>query len=123
LIFVFAVDKRSGISFIHIMGGLFVIEVGLMLLLGKLFPRATAYQPTVRAQGDMRYWKYAKSMSVILMALLLSVYLTFSPFGVASATGPSVYYYPALLAVWLLAFGLAYYWVERGEVLQTVQST
>ncbi|MDF0605872.1 solute:sodium symporter family transporter [Neisseriaceae bacterium TC5R-5] len=106
LIFVFSIDKRSGVHFLHIMGMLFVLEVALMLALGKLFPRATVYQPTIRNPGEQRNWRYAKSMSTFLMALLVSAYLTFSPFGVANETGLSNSYYGALGVLWLVAAAL-----------------
>lgn len=106
LIFVFKVDRTYGIHFIHIMGVLFVCEVALMLALGKFFRRAQPYQAQARQHGDLTPWRYASRMSVMLMALLVSVYLTFSPLGVARSGGVSGHYYLWMGLTWAVALVL-----------------
>ncbi|MFJ3316998.1 solute:sodium symporter family transporter [Herbaspirillum huttiense] len=103
LIFVFKVDSTYGIHFIHIMGMLFVTEVLLMLVLGQFFRRAQPYQAHIRQHGDLTPWRYASRMSVLLMALLVSVYLTFSPLGVARAGGVTQQYYLWMGLTWAVA--------------------
>lgn len=41
---------------------------------------------------------------MVLFAALVSIYLTFSPLGVARVGGPSGLYLPLLALTWLLAF-------------------
>jgi len=63
--------------FLHIMGILFVINVGFMLLLGKLYPNKNEYKPKVTEQIDITPWKYAKVVGIDITILVLSTYLIF----------------------------------------------
>ncbi|WP_419689947.1 solute:sodium symporter family transporter [Burkholderia theae] len=103
LVFVLNVDTRFGLHFIHLMGILFAAEIALMVALRKRFARAVLYAPTVREHANETPWRYARSMSVLLVALLVTVYLTFSPLGIASSNGPSVMYPFAMAIVWTFA--------------------
>ncbi|WP_432262403.1 solute:sodium symporter family transporter [Cupriavidus sp. TMH.W2] len=108
LVFVLNVDKQYGIHFIHLMGTLFVMEVALMLVLRKRCARTTPYAAALREHADITPWPYARSMSVLLVALLVSVYLTFSRFGIAGGQGPSSGYPVAMAMVWAAALFLAW---------------
>jgi len=63
--------------FLHIMGILFVINVGFMLIMGKLYPSQKNYTPNVTEQIDITPWKYAKIVGVIITILVLSTYFIF----------------------------------------------
>ncbi len=63
--------------FLHIMGILFVINVGFMLLMGKLYPNKNVYTPKITEQIDITPWKYAKVVGIIITILVLSTYLIF----------------------------------------------
>lgn len=63
--------------FLHIMGILFVINVGFMLLMGKLYPNKVAYQPKVTEQIDITPWKYGKVFGIAIILLVLSTYFIF----------------------------------------------
>ncbi|VVD60158.1 sodium/proline symporter [Pandoraea eparura] len=115
LVFVLDVDKRYGFHFIHLMGTLFVLEVALMLFLSRRFARETPYSPTPRAHGDTTPWRYASSMSTFLIAFLVSVYLTFSPLGLANANGPGAAYGKLMAAVWCVAIVLAWRFAGRSN--------
>jgi SSS family solute:Na+ symporter len=106
LIFVFKVDKVYGINFIHIMGILFVTEVSLMLLLGLRYPRAVPYEAQFRQHGDLTPWRFASTMSVLLMAMLVSLYLTFSPLGIARQGGVTTQYTVWMALTWCAAVAL-----------------
>jgi SSS family solute:Na+ symporter len=106
LIFVFKVDKVYGINFIHIMGILFVCEVALMLVLGMRFRRAVPYEAQFRQHGDLTPWRFASTMSVLLMAMLVSLYLTFSPLGVARQGGVTTTYIVWMVITWCAAAAL-----------------
>ncbi|WP_256701814.1 solute:sodium symporter family transporter [Burkholderia sp. SRS-W-2-2016] len=103
LIFVFKVDKVYGINFIHIMGILFVCEVALMLVLGQRYPRAVPYKPQFRQHGDLTPWRFASTMSVLLIAMLVSLYLTFSPLGIARHGGVTTDYIVWMAITWGVA--------------------
>ena len=79
----FKVDAQWGISFIHLMGMLFV---GEMLLLGLLY-RFLPNKPDTAIAVDCprpTNWQYAVPVSIALIAGLISLYVVFSPLGLAS---------------------------------------
>lgn len=63
--------------FLHIMGILFVINVGFMLLIGRLYPNKNEYTPKVTKEIDITPWKYAKIIGLAITLLVLSTYLIF----------------------------------------------
>jgi len=63
--------------FLHIMGILFVINVGFMLLMGKLYPNKNVYTPKITEEIDITPWKYAKVVGIAITLLVLSTYLIF----------------------------------------------
>jgi len=63
--------------FLHIMGILFVINIGIMLLVGKLQPKTEVYVPKVTEEIDITPWKHAKTVGIIIALLVLSTYFIF----------------------------------------------
>ncbi len=63
--------------FLHIMGILFVINVGFLLLMGKMYPNKNTYSPKITDQIDVTPWKHAKLVGLIISVLVLSTYLIF----------------------------------------------
>ena len=98
------IDVRLGISFIHVMGIMFAIEMLILIALRNRYARAEPYvvQTSSRIM-DLTPWRHAGSFSIVLLAALVSIYLTFSPLGVASAAGPSSWFVPLLATVWVAA--------------------
>lgn len=81
---------KPDIHFIHIYGILFVVEVLLMLLVGRLRPLAEPRVAPCRPQVDLSPWRLAPAMSVNLVAFVGLTYTLFSPLGLASGPlGPS----------------------------------
>lgn len=98
------------LHYIHVMGALFVIEVAIMLLAGRLRPVAWVEAAVLPAKIPMEKWRYALPASVIMMAVLISLFMTLSPLGLAAKEGiPASFgwwlatvWAGALLLVWLL---------------------
>jgi SSS family solute:Na+ symporter len=63
--------------FLHVMGILFVINVLIMLVVGKLYPRTVYEEPKVTSQIDTTPWKYAIVAGIVITLLVLSTYLIF----------------------------------------------
>jgi len=63
--------------FLHVMGILFVVNILIMLLIGKLRPKTEEYIPKVTTEIDLTPWKYAKVVGVVITLLVLSTYLIF----------------------------------------------
>lgn len=66
---------------------LFIVDMGIMLLVGKLHPRATDFELEDVGAVDLTPWKYAKPVSVLCFICMLGVYWLFSPLGLAGMIG------------------------------------
>jgi len=63
--------------FLHIMGILFVINVGIMMIAGMLKPKTNIYTPTTTQVIDTTPWKYAYIIGGLITILVISTYLFF----------------------------------------------
>lgn len=105
----FVFDDVVTLHFLHVYAILFVIEVAIMLLFGRLQPRSEnwSYQPV---QGvDLTPWRYAVPCAITLMSCVVALYLLFSPVGLVG--GLSAAFWPLMLS--LLAVNVVV-WVKQG---------
>ena len=63
--------------FLHIMGILFVINVGIMLLTGKLRPKEVVHKEIITDEIDIQPWKYALLAGAVITSLVLGTYFIF----------------------------------------------
>lgn len=63
--------------FLHIMGILFVLNVAIMLVIGKLYPKLDVYEPKITDEIDITPWKHAKTIGIVIAILVISTYLIF----------------------------------------------
>ncbi|KGX92341.1 AraC family transcriptional regulator [Pontibacillus halophilus JSM 076056 = DSM 19796] len=70
-------------NFIHISAILFVIEVGIMIVVGIIRPLPEAYTFRDNPKVDMVPWKFAIPTAIILLSLIVFSYIVFSPIGLA----------------------------------------
>ncbi|WP_100406929.1 solute:sodium symporter family transporter [Bacillus solitudinis] len=97
-------DIEITMNFIHISAILFVIEVGIMIVVGKLKPLETPYQFKPNPKVNMVPWKYAIPVTVILLSLVVGMYLLFSPIGVAYARGiVSPWFFPSIIGLVIIS--------------------
>jgi len=76
------------INFVYVMGGLFVFDVVLMLILGQFLKREPYVENTInKGDVDLTNWKYIKVTSVSLILGLIALYVFLSPIGLASPDG------------------------------------
>jgi len=64
--------------FLHVMALLFVLNVAVMLVIGKMAPRAEAYQQYDSNEVDIIPWKYLKFASIGITVIVLAIYIYFS---------------------------------------------
>ena len=88
----FILNDYVNIHFIHLYAILFFVEVGIMLLIGYLFPRETLWVFRKKDLVDLTPWKYAFPCAVSLLSCVVGVYLLFSPIGLVD--GISNYFAP-----------------------------
>lgn len=63
--------------FLHVMAILFVLNITIMLIITKIYPRETDYQPMSTDAVSVEPWKYAFIAGAAITALVLSTYLIF----------------------------------------------
>jgi len=77
---------KPDLHFVHIYGILFVVEVLLMLAIGRILPLSEPRVASHRPQVDLSPWPLAPAASVNLLAFVALIYLVFSPLGLASGS-------------------------------------
>lgn len=122
LVIGFDIDKRLDINFVHIMGMMFAVHAVILAGCGWFWPRhGRAGTISFRlADGEqlpahLRPWRYAQLTSVLLVCLLISMYLTFSPLGFATVGGPGLPYAMLMGTLWLLFLAYAVWHLRRLE--------
>jgi len=85
------------INFIHIYAILFVIELLIMLSIGHFSPRESEWKFTRKPMVELTPWRYALPASLVMAAMIISIYLVFSELGFVG--GLSSYLLPSLLVV------------------------
>jgi SSS family solute:Na+ symporter len=74
--FVFGADSYP--HFLHVMAILFVLNVALMLGIGKLAPRPVAYTPYESGAVDLVPWKHLKVAGWSVVVIVLAIYVYFA---------------------------------------------
>lgn len=64
--------------FLHVMAILFVINVLIMLIIGKLYPQEKAFVLEYTKQVDTEPWKYVKPVGLGILLMVIGVYFYFS---------------------------------------------
>ncbi|MDY8138385.1 solute:sodium symporter family transporter [Aquimarina sp. 2201CG5-10] len=73
-----AIADSSYPHFLHVMAILFVLNVIIMLIIGKLYPREQAYEQEYTKEVDITPWKYTKIVGVIICLIVISTYIYFN---------------------------------------------
>ena len=64
--------------FLDIMAILFLLNVGIMLLIGKLKPRKEPYIQEYTEQVDITPWKYVKQTGIAIWIIVIGIYIYFT---------------------------------------------
>ena len=64
--------------FLHVMAILFVINIAIMLIIGKYFPRAEAFEQKYTNEVDITPWKHVKLAGIMILVLVVGIYYYFS---------------------------------------------
>lgn len=63
--------------FLHVMAILFIFNILLMLVIGKLYPRKTDYVQEYTKQVDITAWKYVKPVGLAIVLIVVFTYIYF----------------------------------------------
>lgn len=73
----------TGVHYLHILAILFIICSVLMLIIGKFKPRDTAYVLEDKKEVDLTPWKLVYPVGFAAIAVMVILYVIFSPIGIA----------------------------------------
>lgn len=102
------------LNFIHIYAVLFFIELAIMLTIGHFYPMAKPWRFIPKAEVDMTPWRYSIPCAIILIGLIVTLYLMFSPIGFVG--GMSSAFVPLLITTWvvsIISVGISLKWWRR----------
>ena len=64
--------------FLHVMAILFLLNVVIMLVIGKLKPREKAFELQYTNQVDIKPWKYLKLSGIAICSIVIGIYVYFA---------------------------------------------
>ncbi len=64
--------------YLHVMAILFIANIAIMLLIGKLRPRATPYVQEYTKQVEITPFKYVKQFGMIIVIIVVGIYIYFA---------------------------------------------
>lgn len=72
------IEAQAFPHFLDIMAILFVLNIGIMLLTGKYYPRKEAYVQEYTEEVDITPWKYVKQAGIAICIIVIGVYIYFA---------------------------------------------
>ena len=64
--------------FLDVMAILFILNVVIMLIIGKIKPREVPFVQQYTKQVDITPWKYVKHAGIVICAIVIGVYVYFA---------------------------------------------
>jgi len=64
--------------YLHVMAILFILNIMIMLIIGKIKPREEAYKAVDSKAVDIASWKYATLVSIVITLIVLGIYFYFA---------------------------------------------
>ncbi|WP_024768470.1 solute:sodium symporter family transporter [Aquimarina macrocephali] len=74
----FVIGTEDYPHFLHVMAILFMLNIIIMLIIGRFYPRKEEYKQEYTKQVDITPWKYVKVTGGIICLLVIAVYIYFS---------------------------------------------
>ncbi len=74
--YVFGTDNYP--HYLHVMAILFILNVSIMLIIGKFYPRKTAYNQIFTHDVDISPWKHLALFSIAISTIVIIIYYLFS---------------------------------------------
>jgi SSS family solute:Na+ symporter len=72
------IEAQAYPHFLDIMAMLFVLNIAIMLIIGKLNPRKEAFVQEYTKQVDITPWKYVKQAGIAICVIVMGVYIYFA---------------------------------------------
>lgn len=79
---IFQFVYKVNISFLHLLGGLFILCVIIMAVIGYIAPMKTPYKQSEVEEVSLVQWKYAKPTCALIVTTTIYVYILLSLLGI-----------------------------------------
>ena len=73
-----AIEASAYPHFLDVMAILFALNVAIMLVIGKIWPRKEAYIQEHTKQVDITPWRYVKPVGIMIIAIVIGIYAYFA---------------------------------------------
>ncbi len=73
-----AIEASAYPHFLDVMAILFALNVAIMLIIGKIWPRKEPYIQEHTKQVDITPWKFVKPVGVVIIAIVIGIYAYFA---------------------------------------------
>ncbi|MGY0407600.1 MAG: solute:sodium symporter family transporter, partial [Polaribacter sp.] len=74
----YLIGEENYPHFLHVMALLFVLNIIIMLLIGKYYPRAEDYRQEYTEQVSITPWKYLNSVGIGICLIVVAIYIYFA---------------------------------------------
>lgn len=106
-LFQFVLDDVVNIHFLHLYAILFAIEIAMMLIIGRLYPRQENWTYHTKELVDLTPWRFAVPCATTLLFSIVSLYILFSPLGIVN--GFSAAFLPIMILI-VVCNIVVWYW-------------
>ena len=72
------IESTAYPHFLHVMAILFVLNIVIMLIIGKLKPREVDFVQEYTEQVDIKPWSILKPVSIVILVIVVGIYIYFS---------------------------------------------
>ena len=72
------IEAQAYPHFLDVMALLFILNVGIMLLIGKLYPRKEEFVQKHTKQEDITPWKYTTQAGIAICVIVIGIYIYFA---------------------------------------------
>jgi SSS family solute:Na+ symporter len=72
------IEKTTYPHFLHVMAILFVLNISIMLAIGKLYPRKEAFAQKYTHQVDIKPWKWVTPVAIGIAVIVVGIYIYFA---------------------------------------------
>lgn len=119
-LFQFVLNDVVQIHFLHLYAILFIIEIVMMLVVGKLQPRQEAWTYHKTDIVNLTPWRFAVPCATTLLSCVVGLYVLFSPIGLVG--GLSSAFTPVMSLLLIANIGIWVWYISNAANTKTAKS-
>ena len=113
---------KVNISFLHVLGMLFVLCVIIMVIIGYIAPMKTPYVQSIKNEISLTHWRYAKPMSALKVTTTIYVYTLLSHSGLVGFTENIGNRFMIITAVYIVLSAVLFVLVDKMGMAKTKET-